>query len=524
MGDGRRIVNVINFIRAVEPREPAPDLLEPVVNQVRLVREHGLPATFLIQYDAMREERFVKVLKEGLDERHEVGAWLEIVQPLVEAAGLEWRGRFPWDWHAEVDFAFGYTPTERERLIDVFLRDFKATFGRLPRSVGSWFIDAHSLGYLADRYGVVASCNCKDQVGTDGYTAWGGYWNQAYYPSRRNAFMPAQTAAEQIPIPVFRMLGSDPIEQYDCNLGSECQSVVSLEPAYKEGGGSPSWVRWFFDVNFRAPCLALAYAQVGQENSFGWPRMRDGLTDQLALCAEMMRGGELRVETLEESACWFRSQFEATPATAVVALRDWRGLGRKSVWYNSRFYRTNLFWQGGEFRVRDIHLFDERYAERYLTEPVTTHWWAYDTLPVLDGFNWSTAEALAGMRPVHAHTGRPLHGGEPSVTEADSASLLVRWPLDGGGALEILCEDAMLSFRARGVSVPWALEVSWSPAKTPPIVGVAPDAVAYRHNGFGYEARARAGGFRRVTGEPAILAEATGGILVLDMGHTRVSS
>jgi hypothetical protein len=58
----RRIVNIINFIRAVEPREPAPDLVEPVVNQVRLVREHGLPATFLLQYDALREERFVRVL------------------------------------------------------------------------------------------------------------------------------------------------------------------------------------------------------------------------------------------------------------------------------------------------------------------------------------------------------------------------------------------------------------------------------------------------------------------------------
>jgi len=520
VGDGRRIVNVINFIRAVEPREPAPDLLEPVVNQVRLVRGLGLPATFLIQYDAMREERFAKVLKEGLDERHEVGAWLEIVQPLVEAAGLQWRGRFPWDWHAEVDFAFGYPPSERERLIDVFMRDFAATFGRLPRSVGSWFIDAHSLGYLADRYGVIASCNCKDQVGTDGYTAWGGYWNQAYYPSRRNAFMPAQTPAEQIPIPIFRMLGSDPIEQYDCNLGGDCQSVVSLEPAYKEGGGSPPWVRWFFDVNFHAPCLAFAYAQVGQENSFGWPRMRDGLTDQLALCAERMRSGELRVETLEASARWFRSQFDVTPATAVVALSDWRGLGRRSVWYNSRFYRANLFWQGREFRVRDIHLFDERYAERYLTEPATGSTFIYDTLPVLDGFNWSTAEALAGIRPVSADGGEPLPGGEPTVTEADASSLLVEWPLDGGGMLDLRCESDSLSFRARRTSAPWALQMSWSPAKTPPIMGVAPDAVAYRHNGFAYELRSRAGTLQRLDGATLLLRPADG-LISLDMNSVR---
>jgi len=522
VGDGRRIVNVINFIRAVEPREPAPDLLEPVVNQVRLVREHGLPATFLIQYDAMREERFVKVLKEGLDERHEVGAWLEIVQPLVEAAGLAWRGRFPWDWHAHVDFALGYTPSERERLIDVFLRDFEATFGRLPRSVGSWFIDAHSLGYLAERYGVVASCNCKDQVGTDGYTVWGGYWNQAYYPSRRNAYMPAQTAASQIPIPVFRMLGSDPIEQYDCNLGSDCQSVVSLEPVYKEGGGSPSWVRWFFDVNFRTPCLAFAYAQVGQENSFGWPSMGAGLTDQIALCAEMARRGELRVETLETSARWFRSHFDVTPATAVTALTDWRGRGRGSVWYNSRFYRTNLFWQGGEFRVRDIHLFHEGYAERYLTEPVAGSTFAYDTLPALDGFNWSTAEALAGIRPVRADGGEPLRAGEPTVAEADSSSLLIQWPLTGGGALEILCESDALSFRVRGPAGEWALEMSWSPAKSPPIVGVTPHAIAYRHNGFSYELRARAGTFARLPNQPAILMRPNAdGFIALDMNAAR---
>ena len=517
---GRRIVNIINFIRAVEPREPAPDLLEPVVNQVRLVREHGLPATFLLQYDALREERFVRVLKEGLDERHEIGAWLEIVQPQAEAAGLTWRGRFPWDWHAHCDFAFGYTPSERQRLIDVLMRDFEATFGYLPRSVGSWFIDAHSLGYLADRYGVIASCNCKDQVGTDGYTAWGGYWNQAYYPSRKNAFMPAQNEANQIPIPIFRMLGSDPIEQYDCNLGSDCQSVVSLEPAYKEGGGSPTWVRWFFDVNFKAPCLAFAYAQVGQENSFGWPSMKAGLTDQIALLAEMARQGEVRVETLADSAAWFRSEFPVTPATAVCALKDWRNRGRKSVWYESRFYRTNLFWEGGQFRVRDIHLFDETYAERYLTEPVTTDWWVYDTLPALDGFNWSTADALAGIRLVQLGPNGAttlLRGGEPTVIEVNETDLLVDWPLAGGGALEIRCQPQMMVFTLLGARLDWALEMAWSPAKTPPIQAVDEKAISYAHDGFSYELRVGRGSFARQGSEPRILLRPSDGHAIFEM-------
>ena len=49
-------------------------------------------------------------------------------------------------------------------------------------------------------------------------------------------FCPAQTAENQIPVPVFRMLGSDPIYQYDFGLQqedsllpSEDQGVVTLE-------------------------------------------------------------------------------------------------------------------------------------------------------------------------------------------------------------------------------------------------------------------------------------------------------
>lgn len=137
-----------------------------------------------------------------------MGGWWEITQPHVEAAGMEWRGAYPWDWHANVGFSSGYEPQEREKLVDTYMAKFKEVFGRYPASVGSWFIDARTPQYMADRYGIVASCNCRDQVGTDGYTLWGGYWNQGYYPSKLNAYMPAQTRDGQIGVPVFRMLGA----------------------------------------------------------------------------------------------------------------------------------------------------------------------------------------------------------------------------------------------------------------------------------------------------------------------------
>lgn len=321
-----------------------------------------------------------------------------ITQPHVEAAGLKWRGRYSWDWHADVGFATGYSPEEREKLVDVYMEKFKSIFGKYPASVGSWFIDAHSLGYMYDKYGITASCNCKDQVGTDGYTLWGGYWNQAYYPSRLNGYMPAQTAKGQIPVPVFRMLGSDPIYQYDTGVGHTIQGVITLEPVYGDAGGSEKWVRHFFKSIFEDPCLGFNYTQAGQENSFTWDAMRKGLEMQIPILAALQEQGKIRIETLETSGKWFKKKYPLTPATSVTTLTDTYDQGQKTVWFNSRYYRANLLWEKNTIRFRDIHLFDENMESDYLTQAGTSSQCVYTTCPIMDGFRWSAPNDLAAIR------------------------------------------------------------------------------------------------------------------------------
>jgi len=286
--DPPRIVNIINFIRLLEPRDAEVTetvLYATVVKQVEIMEKYKLRGTFLLQYDALMDPRYQKLLKSLPAQSFEIGAWWEIPQPLVENAGMNWRGRYPWDWHADVGFSTGYTPQEREKLVDVYMNDFKKIYGAYPKSVGSWFIDAHTLNYMYQKYGIIASCNCKDQIGTDGYTLWGGYWNQAYYPSLKNAYMPAQHEENQIPVPIFRMLGSDPIRQFDAGLGSNKQGVISLEPVYKGGGGDDAWVNWYFRQFVGGEPMAFAYVQTGQENSFTWDVMAKGFEIQMPLIA-----------------------------------------------------------------------------------------------------------------------------------------------------------------------------------------------------------------------------------------------
>ena len=312
---GPRIVNIYNFVRNSDSRIPnSPEVLyDATAQQILLIKQANLPATWALQYDALINPRYQQLFKDQLGSKDEIAAWWEIPRPLAEKAGLKWRGRFEWDWAADVGFSPGYTPEERRKLTDTYFADFKAIFGNYPRTVGSWFIDEVTLDYMQKRYGIVASCNCKDQIGTDGYTLWGGYWNQAYYPSRLNAYMPAQTRAGQIDVPIFRMLGSDPIYQYGNPPG-----MWTLEPVYPKAGGSVDWVAWFLNSLIHQPCLAFGYTQAGQENSFGWEAMKAGLTLQVALLTKQAKAGEIKVETLAQSGEWFRSHHPLTPPTAMV--------------------------------------------------------------------------------------------------------------------------------------------------------------------------------------------------------------
>src|SRR6185437_13387667 len=110
-----KIVNIINFIRLLEPRDPkiTEDVLyQTVVKQVELMRKYHLRGTFLLQYDALMDSRYQQLLRSLPRDSFEIGGWWEIPQPLVERAGLKWRGRYPWDWRANIGFSTGYTLPE----------------------------------------------------------------------------------------------------------------------------------------------------------------------------------------------------------------------------------------------------------------------------------------------------------------------------------------------------------------------------------------------------------------------------
>ena len=384
-----KVVNIMNFARSFEPRDNETErhLLRTTAEQLDLVNEYKLDATFLLQYDVICNKDFVSAIKERAGENIEFGFWYEIVEPLTTACGIPYNSEhgWKWDWHINPGFSVAYTLSDREKLIDEAMRKFKEVFGYYPRTVGSWLLDTHTVNYLAKNYEIDALCYCRDQINTDAYTFVGGYFNQGYYPSKNNYFTPASSEDMQVNVPIFRLLGPDPINNYDYGkyASEDCKKgPYTMEIVYdKTAGRNPKIAAWYFDNFFKNEDLGFSYTQIGQENSFAMYNIIDPLRMQIELA---LKCDGVRIEKMGDTGKAFKEKYKRTPATSVCALNSWDTTDCQSVYYDSMNYTANLMRADNNIFIRALYLFDESIEDQYNTKLCSTFDAIYENLPIVD--------------------------------------------------------------------------------------------------------------------------------------------
>ncbi len=381
------IVNIYNFIRMshVEPSVFIPDDFETVRNQITLVRQYGLPATYALKYDALLDSRYQELIRTYTAETDEISAWWEISEPLCRKAGVPFRGVQSEEFDERVNSAYsiGYAPEERRRLVDAYMADFREIYGFYPRTIGSWVLDTVTISYAAEKYGILGSAICRDQMGTDGFTLWGGFPNGIYYPSRKNENIPANTAEGQLNVPMFRLLGPDPIYNFEQDVRPGLFGVYTLEPSWLIGR-DPRWISYFFNCLTEEDTLGTGYAHVGQENNFLWENIKPGMEPQLKKLESLLAEGKIRVETMADSAAWFSGNHKLTPPMTFQASGDWDASRNLSAqWYACSNYRAGFLGEEGHLRIRDFFLYRQDYPSRYLDAPMHCAKSNFDALPVL---------------------------------------------------------------------------------------------------------------------------------------------
>jgi hypothetical protein len=382
-------INIMNFARSYEPRsaETEKNLLKTTKEQLDLINEYGVDATFLLQYDVIANEEFVNMIKARAGDNIELGFWYEVVEPLTAACGMPYNSTrgWKWDWFINPGFSVAYSLSERERLIDEAMRKFKEVFGYYPRTVGSWLLDTHTINYLSENYDIDALCYCRDQINTDAYTFVGGYFNQGYYPSKNNYFTPAGSVDTQVNIPIFRLLGPDPINNYDYGkyASPECgRGPYTMEIVYpKTTGRDPKITDWYFDNFFNNEDLGFSYCQIGQENSFAMYDIIEPLRMQIEKALKL-KG--VKIEKMCDTGKAFKEQFATTPATSVCALNNWDKTDCQSVYYDCKNYTANVMRADDKVFIRALYLFDDRIEDYYTNTVCTTFDAVYENLPIVD--------------------------------------------------------------------------------------------------------------------------------------------
>lgn len=474
------IVNIYNFIRMshTEPSRFIPDDFETIRNQLTLVKQYGFPGTYALKYDALMDPQYQALLRDYLDENDELSAWWEITEPLCRRAGVRFRSsRDEEEYDDRVDSAYslGYEPEERKRIVDAYMADFYAVFGKYPRTIGSWVLDSVTIDYARERYGVVGACICRDQMGVDGFTLWGGWPNGVYYPGRKNAFLPASTQENQIGIPMFRLLGPDPIYNFEADVREGLQGVYTLEPSWLTGR-DPKFIGWLFGCLTEEDALGIGYAQVGQENNFLWENIRPGFGPQLAALEKLRKAGKVRVETMADSAEWFRNQYRLTPPMSFQASRDWNGeRGLSAQWYACANYRAGLLGERGRLLIRDLFLYREDYPCRYQTGRMRGTKSTFDALPVLFPQVWGGTADRPFIRLLDEGGVEPV--GEvvfDSPNEETSRARLVR---EGDVIAEFVMDQT-------GITLTGGYRLHFD--RLPVFREMAGGEIRMEHEGFGY--------------------------------------
>jgi len=150
-------------------------------------------------------------------------------------------------------------------------------------------------------------------------------------------------------------------------------------------------------------------------------------------------------------------------------------------------------------RLRDIHIFNEHFPSPYLSKVATSNDCAFFTLPVVDGYRWSAAGQMAGLRLKTVVNGREtdVQGGVPVIGES-ATGLHITWPLKNvKGTLVMDLDERSIRMKVVGADGGWFLDLTTAAGADLPFQRIAARAVQCRFGDMNYSIKATKGVFSK---------------------------
>lgn len=390
-------VSIVNPIRGNDFwQEKNQDPTISVEEEMKILKNLNLPATWLIRFDALNSQQIIDLLKASSGE---IGLFLEVTPTWTREADVIYHDKQ--NWHdAESAFLTGYERPERERLITSSFEKFKLVFGFYPKSVGAWWIDSYSLGYMQEKYGITASLIVSDQYTTDNYQIWGQYFGTPYYPSKSNALHPASSTMDKLPVVITQWAPRDPVNGYGDGVAQSTFSVQAND--YLDYHKLDT--RYFaslVDIYTKQPFNRFDHLVVGLENSYSWVKYGKEYENQIKILADKEKSGQFKIVTLGGFSTWYQNNFPKLSPQQIIVTQDPLQTFKKAVWFMNPYYRVGWFINQDGSVFRDIRQYisgDEEpcflkscselnfafFATRVLDDVTYGHKWVIDQGKIAD--------------------------------------------------------------------------------------------------------------------------------------------
>lgn len=330
---------------------------DSVLAQIELLREHKLPATWLLQYSAFTDPYVIEIFNQ-LPVNHELGILLEVDEKLANEALVPYLfGDGDWA-RADKVLLSGYSPSERKRMITLLFNKFKKTYGYFPTAVGAWYVDTVSLNFMVDRYHIKTILDVSDQFQTDTYGAWGKPWGVPYYPSRLNSLIPAQTYQNKLTVVKIQWAQRDPVRGYGLTVFDSTFSLQAND--YNAHNLKTDYFR-HLSQSYLNSYNNLSQLTIGLEAGQEGASFYQEYERQILSLLDWRDKDKLSFTTMSEFATKYMAIYPGYTANFIVQGVDYENPSTSAVWFSTPFYRVGFVSEKNILKIRDLRIYEEKF-------------------------------------------------------------------------------------------------------------------------------------------------------------------
>lgn len=332
-------------------------------NQYSQVKNRSFPATWLLTYDVLERDELVEIIR-SMDDRQDIGIFLEINENFATNSGVVYQKTDSWH-RANSLFLTGYEQSDRRKLIDAVFQLFKEKLGYYPTSVGSWWTDSYSLGYMQEKYGITTNLGCADQFFTDGYQIWGTYFSTPYYPSKTHTGIPATTRGNKLNVVNLQWAHRDPLNGYKTPTTRRA-STYSIQD-YFTLGLSDEYLSKLAEIYVSKNQNLFGQLTLGLEGDFSPKTYLEGHFVKYLNLAQLLKDEEkAEVTNMKQFAKYYFSLFPDISPTQIIYSKDLLDSNKEVYWYQSPQYRAGVSYDKNNNRS---DIFDFRIYSKNIFEP-----------------------------------------------------------------------------------------------------------------------------------------------------------